>query len=201
MGLATSVAASCPRTKGEVEEKLRGQLEREKYDINFGIMFKIREWSNVETIRWDKHPGRERVGRAVIYLLACMMFDIGMRKSNICEVKTPKGTEEKGDPEEEEGKDSDEEELRKEESHCQEIGHWEFLVDEPSRGEKWIGGGPEMAKYLEEGSNETVTLARSRYVTSKASRKGKGKELSKQAAVVGRRTELEAQSGCRHSTK
>ena len=116
--LVKSVAASCPRTKREVEEKLRGQLEREKYDINFGIMFKIREWSNVEGIRWSHHPGREKVGRAVLYLLACMMFDIGMRKSNICEGKAHKETEETENPDKEDGKDSDEEELRKEESHC-----------------------------------------------------------------------------------
>ena len=32
---------------------------------------------------------------------------------------------------------------------------------------------PEMAEFLKEGANEYVTLARSRYVTSKASRKGK----------------------------
>ena len=191
--LARTVAASCPRTKGEVEEKLRGQLEREKYDINFGIMFKMREWSQVETMRWDEHPGRERVGKAVTYLLACMMFDIGMRKSNICEGKAPDGTKEVGDREEEKERDSNKEERRHEESHCQEIGHWEFLVDEPSRGEEWIGGGPDIVKYLEGSPNETVTLARSRYVTSKASRNGRGKELPKQTAAVGRRTELEAE--------
>jgi hypothetical protein len=191
--MAKAVATSCPRTKVEVEDKLRGQLEREKYDINFGIMYKIREWSKVETMRWNEHPGRERVGRAVIYLLACMMFDIGMRKSNICEGRAPDGTKEQGDRGDEEEVDSDGEERRHEESHCQEIGHWEFLVDDPSRKDEWIGGGPEMVKYLERQPNETVTLARSRYVTSKASRNGRGKELPKQTAAVGRRTELEAE--------
>ena len=191
--MAKAVAASCPRTKREVEEKLQGQLEREKYDINFGIMHKIRKWSKVETIRWNEHPGRERVGRAIIYLLACMMFDIGMRKSNICQGKAPDGTRGLGEREEEQKTGSDEEGRRQEESHCQEVGHWEFLVDEPNRRDEWIKGGPEMVQYLKEQPNETVTLARPRYVTSNASRNGRGKELPKLTAAVGRRTELEAE--------
>ena len=191
--LVRSVAESCPRTKGEVGQRLREQLAREKYDVNFGIMYQIRTWSGVENIRWDQDPGRERVGKALIYLLACMMFDIGMRKSNICEGTDKKGKSDGGDSGEDSGEDSDKEEMRKAESHCQEVGHWEFLVDEPGKVERWMFGGPEFAQFLQGRDNEWVTLARSRYVTSKASRKGKGKELSKQAAVVGRRTEVEAE--------
>ena len=40
--LVRSVAESCPRTKGEVGKRLKEQLAREKYDMNFGIMYKIR---------------------------------------------------------------------------------------------------------------------------------------------------------------
>ena len=191
--LVRSVASACPRTNREVGERLKTQLTREKYDINFGIMYRIRRWSGVENMEWDQHPGRERVGKALIYLLACMMFDIGMRKSNICEGKNRNVNGTNREDREGSGKDSGEDDGRKGESHCQEVGHWEFLVDEPERGERWINGGPEMAEFLQGRENELVTLARSRYVTSKASRKGKGKELSKQAAVVGRRTELEAE--------
>ena len=50
-----------------------------------------------------------------------------------------------------------------------------------------------MSTFLRKNDNEWVTMGRSRYITSKASRRGKGKELSKQAAVVGRRTEVEAE--------
>lgn len=191
--LVRSVAESCPRTKGEVGQRLREQLAREKYDMNFGIMFKIRTWSEVTDIRWDQDPGREKVGKALIYLLACMMFDIGMRKSNICEGKEQKGQKDDQEGAEQTGEDSDKEETRKAESHCQEVGHWEFLVGEPGKEERWLWGGPEMAQFVKGRDNELVTLARSRYVTSKASRKGKGAELSKQFAVVGRRTELEAE--------
>ena len=56
-------------------------------------MYRIREWSGVQEMRWE--VGRERVGRALIYLIACMLFDIGMRKSNICETKAAKGKESK----------------------------------------------------------------------------------------------------------
>ena len=184
--LVKSVAASCPRTKKEVGERLHAQLDREKYDINFGIMYQIREWSGVRGMRWDQRPGRETVEKALIYLLASMMFDIGMRKSNICEGKAPEGTEG-------EDKDSDEEDTRREDSHCQEVGHWEFLVEDPMEEEEWITGGPAIAKWLKTRDNEWVTMARSRYITSKASRNGKGRELSKQVAVVGRRTEVEAE--------
>ena len=184
--LIKSVAAACPRTKKETGERLHAQLDREKYDINFGIMYKLREWSGATEMRWDQQPGRERIEKALIYLLACMMFDIGMRKSNICDAKVTERPEG-------EDRDSDEEDHSREDSHCQEIGHWEFLVDDPVQDEEWIKGGPSMSKCLGEKDNEWITMARSRYVTSKVSRKGKGRELSKQVAIVGRRTEVEAE--------
>ena len=86
-------------------------------------MHQIRRWSEVENIKWDQHPGRERMGKALIYLLACMMFDIGRRKSNICEGKNRSRKGNNQGEKEESGKDSEEEDGRKEESHCQEVGH------------------------------------------------------------------------------
>ena len=211
----------CGRTVDEIRARMHGQLAREKYPIPFEGLWDMREESKAATTRWDETTTAKEADLVISYIVACIMFDVGVRGSNVAVTTTEKAAPEPddtGEPsltnqEEEEGEISDEQlELDADELHFFSADSFDHPKNKAtghiSRNTDWtfvfIGeGGREtyvkahdLPAHWEKYPPETEYGRAQRlsivYPTSKTG-KGKGGAEAVHPATIGRRSGLESE--------
>jgi hypothetical protein len=170
-----NMIATCRRTIKEVRKYLVDKAAKEKYDVNMGMMFRLREETGGPWLNWEANPPRVEVDRAILYILACMLFDFGLRKSNSAG-KAPKKPEKRRKGEDEDiGLFKEEETEVPDDTHAQRLGDWEFLVKDPLDGStSYVRGGRRLGRLLRRFRNSAFLSGRVVFPTTKTMAASKG---------------------------
>ena len=217
--LVACLVDTCRRSPAEVRKDIVKRLLNQKYDMNFELMYLLREHTGVAKMDW-RNPDKLAVDNALLFLLAGIMFDVGLRASNAA----GNGPKQQGAGEEEVDLPTDEsveEVVRKwrtgglaaggfypgeekleaamtlamaREGHEQQLQDWTFAVVGPEGPEKprFLSGGPEFLTWLQTHPNQSVLYGEVRFPTGKmTSGKGKANAQAVTPAMLARRTALE----------
>jgi hypothetical protein len=88
-------ALSCVgRTNDEIRARLYGQMANAKYDMVFAAMHELWKRLNVERMVWSRDTTTKEANDMITYLVAYVLFDVGVRGGNLA--STGKDTARKG---------------------------------------------------------------------------------------------------------
>jgi hypothetical protein len=197
------------RNNNEERAHVKKQLALEKYPWNFGVMVEILKESGAFDRNFKEGMDAKEVEKMAHGLMLVLMFELGPRMSNITgenfKQKKLDLEEEPLDGEGNDEEDEDKEDPAMEMSHAMVWSDWEFEIicldkhGEPLWAESgeyltewWIGGPLFYVEFKRRGKVWHVRVAKTRFITSKTSRRAQSSAAQMMTAELARRTVPEA---------
>jgi hypothetical protein len=188
-----NMVATCRRTPYEVRQDIIKRAAIQKYDINFDIMYDLREATGARNFDWT-NPSKDKVDLVLLFMLACIMFDIGLRPSNTVDLGPAEQYEDGGDdPKAEEALEL----AMERQGHCQQNGDWTWAVVYPGgdvEDPTLLEGGERFADFLVKNPNKRVLYGSPKFPTGKmTSGRGRNGAQAVTGTMIARRTPVEAE--------
>jgi hypothetical protein len=92
-------ALSCvERTNDEIRARLYGQMANAKYDMVFAAMHELWKRLNVERMVWSAGTTTKEANDMITYLVAYILFDVGVRGGNLASTGKEKAERNRSTP-------------------------------------------------------------------------------------------------------
>jgi hypothetical protein len=193
------------RNNNEERAHVKKQLSMEKYPWNFGVMVEILKETGAFDKNFKEGMDAKAVEKMAHGLMLVLMFELGPRMSNLTgenfKQKRLELEEEQFEGEEDDEGDEDKEDPAMEMSHAMVWSDWEFEIiclDEHGKPlcaasgeyltEWWIGGPLFYVEFKRRGKVWHVRVAKTRFMTSKTSRRARNSAAQMLTAELARRT-------------